>query len=566
MDFIGFKENIKIFSKTNYKTMPSSLMSVMIFFFSVSMFGYLGLGLFLKNEPQVIQTTSQYDDIGPYGIEKNGIELFISLEFPNFTYYLNERIYTVSAELFQTDYIQVNNSNIQNVSFYNLSLMKCSDLYNKEEIIERNISFPIQYFYCLSPSNLNSIQGFWGSRNYKAIKFSISKCQNSSEIKNCLPQEEIDSYINHGVVQFYLLSYFINQKSYHSALNTYYEDVFSYLSAENSVNFVIKFEKLIFSTDSGLIFQDTQEFEKPYLSKLQQSYNFNEQLLISSLQIAGSQFGTTYLRSYIKIQDLLVRIGGLMKALTFFSYLINYFFSKALCIIDLYLKDHSLLPKVKSKILPQNIQKLGYKYDKNINLISTGGTSNTDFISSKKLSSSMMLGRLLKYQEINRKKAEFSEFKKGIVIKDNFPEESDKTFFSNRTKSHRIKSLKTIKFKNKKQAYSKFTLLLHYWFKYFKSSNNIISKNLSEKEHLINRALSVEYLTRKFYELEIIKIVLFKQKEIETFNKIYKHLFTDTNNSIPFLKNYLLGFSKIDTFSYLENFTTVEEKLNWLVT
>ena len=128
--------------------------------------------------------------------------------------------------------------------------------------------------------------------------------------------------------------YLIDPKNYTSPMKKYFKDIFNYLSSNNALNYVVQFGNLYFTTDKGILLQDFYTEEKVTISNILTSYSFNQKDIISIVTIEGYHFGVLFNRHYSKIQDLLTRIGGTVKALTLSAYMINYLFSKAFYIID----------------------------------------------------------------------------------------------------------------------------------------------------------------------------------------------------------------------------------------
>jgi len=78
-----------------------------------------------------------------YSNNKNEIEFFVSLEYANSTYYLDETVYKVSEELSEIQFIRVNRTVKQISKNSKLKMKKCSNLYTIEEIQKKyNMSFP----------------------------------------------------------------------------------------------------------------------------------------------------------------------------------------------------------------------------------------------------------------------------------------------------------------------------------------------------------------------------------------------------------------------------------------
>jgi hypothetical protein len=159
-DFLGYRQTIKIDNQKSHKNTLGGLLSIIIILLSASCTMYLSLDFLAKGDPIVLNSKSMNDNFGPYPYDKSNIELFIALEYSNFSFYMDESIYRVSA--YQTLIQNVNNENgtiSQNVEEIPLDVVKCIDYYSAKDIAEKGISFPIELFYCLKPGQPD-IQGY----------------------------------------------------------------------------------------------------------------------------------------------------------------------------------------------------------------------------------------------------------------------------------------------------------------------------------------------------------------------------------------------------------------------
>ena len=164
----------------------------MVFYFSAE--------VFLNNDPRVIDTKYINKISKNYTFSKKNLEFFISLEYSNSTYYLDETVYKVSAIMSEINFIKINGTVKQVAKDQEINLVKCSDIYRLEEIEKFNVAFPHKLFYCLPP-NTSSFGGFWGSDYFASLKIYIKKCSNNTLLPGDLPCKDIEAInkiINNG--------------------------------------------------------------------------------------------------------------------------------------------------------------------------------------------------------------------------------------------------------------------------------------------------------------------------------------------------------------------------------
>ena len=154
--------------------------------------GYFGKEIIQKQNPYVIPTVKKYDDFATLAISSSGFFFNFGVEDVNYNYYIDNRIYNVTAE--HSGY-HINNNNEQEWFYNTLTPSICSQLYSNLSDALPGIEVNLDAMWCL-PDNVSQIRGFYGSKNYEYVAITVSKCVNSTENNNlCLSTEEINQNI-----------------------------------------------------------------------------------------------------------------------------------------------------------------------------------------------------------------------------------------------------------------------------------------------------------------------------------------------------------------------------------
>jgi len=339
VDYLGKKETLKINSKTRYQSVFGGIISLITILLSVSMTIYLSLEIYFKKEPLIIYSRKILDELDNYSISKNGIYFFIALEFPNSTYYSDDSIFSLSGSqqhvIFDGQKISYKENEFE--------FKKCDQILTVEELKSFNLDIPLNHFYC-PPEGL-IIGGLWGNKFYNSIKININKCSNSSSIskisKNkCKPINEINKYINKGIVNIFLTDYIIDHQNVDNPIKKYYKDTFDRMSDKNAISYSISYQKLLFLDDLGLVFDNSNEMEIAKLYEVKTTYNFGEDNLIAFFQIFTINVNDICKRSYLKLQNLMTNIGGFIKSIKILGYLLYYIYYQAFKNIDQVLNSH----------------------------------------------------------------------------------------------------------------------------------------------------------------------------------------------------------------------------------
>jgi hypothetical protein len=128
--------------------------------------------------------------------------------------------------------------------------------------------------------------------------------------------------------------YLIEHENYYNPLTKYLKNTFDRLSDKNSINYLITFSSLEYITDTGLIFFNYERKAIPIIRDFKNTNHFGENKVIAFFQIQTNNFQITNIRSYVKIQDLLSKIGGVCKTLVLLGMFLNYFYSHSFATID----------------------------------------------------------------------------------------------------------------------------------------------------------------------------------------------------------------------------------------
>lgn len=342
IDFLSKQESLRINSQKRYKNLLGGILSVFIVLLSIIMIVYFIIEALSNNDPRVIESKIINKLPKNYSLDKNEIEFFVSMEFSNSTYYRDETIYQVNAILSEINFVSINGTISQISHQKKIRMIKCSDYYTAKEILQFNVNFPYKLFYCFPP-NIAYFGGFWASPYFSSLKISIDKCNNNT-IKDtdlpCKPTDEINHIINNGIISLMITDYLIDHKNFSFPLTKYLKNIFDRLSDKNSINYLITYSNLVYKTDLGWIFNDYDIKNVPIIGELKNSYNFVEQDTIAFYQIQTNYFEFISIKSYVKIQDLLTKIGGVTKSLVLMGMMLNYLYSYSFDTIDNVLVNH----------------------------------------------------------------------------------------------------------------------------------------------------------------------------------------------------------------------------------
>lgn len=373
IDFISKEENLRIDKKNRYENVIGGILSLLIFLFSVLITIYFSIEMFFTKDPSVVMSKGPETDSHNYTITKDNIQFFISLEYSNATYYIDESVYNVYAKFTEIFFVREDGKTVQKFRTKEIKVKKCTDFYSQEEILRRNLKMPIQYFYCMDGLKDQieekdnekdkekaepQIGGIWGAKYFSKVEIFVKKCNNETNTSSqpCKSNDEIDSIIENGIVSMYTTNHFIDNRDYNSPIKTTLKNNFDRLSNRFKMNYIITYSTNFYNNDLGWIFPSIYVTKFPTIEDFKISQLFGDKENIIQIQLQNSPIKYIYRRSYIKIQDILTKIGGCIKALLLMGMGLNYFYSYSFSIID-NVKDNHFDSLVES-LEPSDIEEI----------------------------------------------------------------------------------------------------------------------------------------------------------------------------------------------------------------
>ena len=153
-DFLGYEPKLYIKERTRYTSWFTSILSILIVIMSLSVTGYFGKDLFIKAAPTLIASEQMIDSLGPYNFSNTGINVIFTVQNEDFSYYKDPSVVQVEGELIITKNV-INQETGQTETLTDVKEIKmdiCSKYYTNDDIIEKNLIFPLDYYYCPEPN------------------------------------------------------------------------------------------------------------------------------------------------------------------------------------------------------------------------------------------------------------------------------------------------------------------------------------------------------------------------------------------------------------------------------
>lgn len=312
LDLMTNSPQLRVEGKRSYQTTIGGIINLLLIIATFVGIIYFGQELWNKSEPMVVVSSMESQDVGPFKFGLDGFMVFIGLEFPNLTYFTDPRIATINATLEVNEFLE---NGGQKYTITPIEYDVCSKYHKQEEIPDQN-SVDVNYFFCIKPSNI-TISGYWGAPRTDLMRFVINMCVNSTNNNNhYYPEEEIKSYVQGGLLSMFTTNSFLNLNNPDTPVELKLQNWFTSLNLDFTLSYYYKFSEMRFLDDHGFLLQSIKETKFPYFTNPNILYYGSRGSLLGEVWVLGEKYGQKITRAYVKIQDVLMRIGGLLKAFT----------------------------------------------------------------------------------------------------------------------------------------------------------------------------------------------------------------------------------------------------------
>ena len=148
-DVLSNSPQQRVNKETSYKTLMGGLIIISIFILTFIGIGYFGRELFIKEQPFVVISDREYEDVGPFEVKINSFYFYVAVQMPDFTFYNDPTIFEFVAYIDKW-YYDANGTAISSRDFIEIST--CNNYFNNtsELFMKRNI-VDLDVFYCIKP-------------------------------------------------------------------------------------------------------------------------------------------------------------------------------------------------------------------------------------------------------------------------------------------------------------------------------------------------------------------------------------------------------------------------------
>ncbi|CAD8136581.1 unnamed protein product [Paramecium octaurelia] len=318
-DMFGQPPAFRILGKYKYNSTLGALLTMGTIFFALA---YLAVGiqeLIAKDSPNVISSERQVVETSPFILNRDNFTIAITMADLNSQPLTTiNKYFTIQLKNCQTTRIYNETTQISNVT-RNCTILPLEACTREHFLSQTQIDYfsriRLGSVQCIQKDYWDShppvLQGIKTSQIYSSLTVTVSVCKNSTNKTDCAPIEDIKKQLNSGFYAVHLSDSLLQMnRAVNMSLDIINIQYYTF-SITTSKNIFQQFKEIETQTDSGLVFEDISEQHVLIQDSLREStdlYN-NEYLVLHSINLSPKY--SEYQRSYVKIQAILSRVGGL---------------------------------------------------------------------------------------------------------------------------------------------------------------------------------------------------------------------------------------------------------------
>ena len=413
----GIKQDFYVNHSIKYRTLFSSILSILSLILILFYIVFFGRNIFLYNNPISNQIELNYNIPNTINLSQSNFFFAFALLNNNYSNYIDPSIYEVEAF-----YIQITKDPITNNSNKNLISLDINLCDNLDFKFENNYlkTISLSQIYCIKNiSNIilngNHKMDYW---NYILINFKY--CTNKSY---CKSKEEIKEILKDNYIEIYTSDININPDNFKKPVSLYIINSYSSILQNINKEIWILLKSFEFIMDNGLIMTNKKKKKYNIFHKMIETItnNTNNDSIFMSTMISASSSKFIYTRTYRKI-------GSIISDITSFSRFTLVIGNILSCLIDKVYYRHYILSffdsdeKKLKKYLTTKSMNINNSYFNNNSINNYNNYSHekiNNFVSSNKLELPKMINNIKNITKVNKSFNLKNEYKVENFIKKN---------------------------------------------------------------------------------------------------------------------------------------------------
>lgn len=306
-----FSENIS-FNFNESKRLNSSFgvfLTILVITMSIILCIMFGKDVYQRNNPTLAESTLFLEDSK---ISKDHILFFFNFRRADGTIqedlhkYINLKLLSMNLQ----------NSQVVGYKYIPIKIEHCSDYHfqNFSTIfLENNINVEeyLNFFDCVSLPDDFEVYNPYGYSNSTLNIFRFVYCDH--ETSEC--PDDLDSFKEQRYIDFKFLDNYVDSYNHRKTINFFINSLSIQLTDKFSKRTFLSFKNNVYSSDEGWLFEATKETNFVTFNEKETDISPFMDNTLYELFLVSPQTSVHYKRSYLKVQDLLAKVGGFINGL-----------------------------------------------------------------------------------------------------------------------------------------------------------------------------------------------------------------------------------------------------------
>ncbi|EAR82625.1 zinc knuckle protein, putative (macronuclear) [Tetrahymena thermophila SB210] len=334
IDIYGVPVGVNFKSKEVYKTIFGAFISAVIFILIMLQTYYSGQELITRNNPQVI-TSEQYVR-NPERMVFDNVQQVVMMGFntPSSQYISNSSIIQVSATL--STVTKVLNQTTQQYDAVTtaipLRIRPCTINDVKVEKLQDFFSkLPLSNLFCFDDNQQIYVEGDYSGDFYSRVDVSFNQCVNSTKPGSviCQPQKQIDKVLSNVSFLVYMIDKILDPNNFEQPFDYQGFNIQAQATNQQSQAYTAYFENYYIESDVGLIQKNIKKTKDFKFVGTDTTIIYNNPSLVIKFSMRPYKNKQQLIqRWYMKLTDLIVQVGGVLKFLTVAGFILCHPYAK----------------------------------------------------------------------------------------------------------------------------------------------------------------------------------------------------------------------------------------------
>jgi hypothetical protein len=323
-DIFGVEPKLLYNNSSKHTTVLGGILSIIVGITFALGFYAFGKEIFLKELPTTIFSNEFSKAPERFNLTQDKFNFFIGVQDINFDYYIDPSIVNVKVAL--EKYTKVISAN-GDVSFKYDGVKFDTEPCDLERHFG-NLGYlfkdqPLKQLLCVDPKAYKQmfLEGSFGQDTFNYIQIQLSACENSTIPGSpvCKSEENIKKALGGGFFVLNVIDTIYNPKNYSSVNEYILRNYFTTMSSNYFKEYTFYYKNVDYVTDRGFLIQD--EVTEKFLSLEKDRELIDLRISPKIFFVANirlSDFKDKHLRRYVKIQEVVAQIGGLIKGIILF--------------------------------------------------------------------------------------------------------------------------------------------------------------------------------------------------------------------------------------------------------